>query len=159
MKIMMKFKMNLLLAALVFVASGCSSHDDDIVTIETPETTTIERGNDARPSWQNPNYDDYELTMTVVVTLQDTLRPYASDEDLMAATIDGQVRALATARTSGNKWYFPLTIAANGGERTMTLSYWCKDLQRIFTIDAWATFDPSAAPTGTSALYEPLFVK
>jgi hypothetical protein len=129
---------------------GCSSDDDT-------ETESVTAGADARPSWQKPNYDLYEQTMTVDVLLQDALQGYASENDLMCATVRGEVRALtAPVKKVSGQWYFPLIVASNDAGVDILLSYYCDALHRIFTT-AWTKFDASARPTGTGGIYEPVF--
>ena len=158
---MMLKKSILTLAALAFMAWGCSSDDDSTPEPQppTPETPTeITEGTDVRPTWQAPNYDLYEQTMIVRVQLQDTLNKYVSSLDLLCATIGGEVRGVAAPQFVEDAWLFPLTIASNDAGVDVGLSYYCDRLHRIFTID-WTTFDASVAPTGTGGIYQPKFVK
>lgn len=144
----------LALAALAFMAWGCSSDDDKLES----QPTEISAGTDVRPAWQAPNYDLYEQTMVVEVQLQDTLNKYASAQDLLCATIGGEVRGVAAPQEEDGTWLFPLTIAGNDAGVAVGLSYYCDQLHRIFTID-WTTFDASVAPTGTGGIYQPRFLK
>ena len=83
--------------AFALMAWGCSSDNDD---------GTIPMGKDVRPEWQAPNYDILEQLMCVEVTLQDKLTPYASEADMMCATIDGEVRAVSTPYKVDDRWHF-----------------------------------------------------
>ena len=148
----MKKNIILALAALAFVAWGCSSDNDDMTTKDIPE------GTDARPTWQAPNYDSYEQIMMVELTLQDTLQSYASEADLMCATIGSEVRGVATPELVDGKWKFTLIVASNDEGVDVGLSYYCDQLHRIFTAN-WMTFDASTVPTGTGGIYQPEFVK
>ena len=157
---MMK-KSILALAALALLAWGCSSDGDGTSTQPTPPTPTpteIPAGTDTRPTWQSPNYDLYEQTMIVEVQLQDTLAKYASAQDLMSATIGGEVRGVAAAQQNDDNWTFPLIIASNNVGVAIELSYYCDKLHRIFTIQ-WTKFDATVAPTGQGGIYQPEFVK
>ena len=155
----------LALAALVFMAWGCSK-DEEVSNSastpaeqsSTPASSEISMGTDARPVWASPNYNLYEQTMTVEVQLQDALVKYASNQDLVSATINKEVRGLAKPLQVDGQWLFPLTVGSNEAGATVNLSYYCDKLQRIFTIQ-WTTFDSSKAPTGTGDFYKPLFVK
>ena len=137
---------------LAFLAWGCSSDNDE----ERP--TGILEGNDARPTWTSPNYDLYEQTMSVDVLLQDTLKQYASEQDLLCATINNEVRGVATAQQMDDQWLFPLTLGSNETGVMVGLSYYCDKLHRIFSIN-WTQFDASVAPTGTEGIYKPKFVE
>jgi hypothetical protein len=141
---MMK-KVIIALAALAILAWGCSADDSD-------------SGSDARPAWQAPNYDLFEQIMNVQVQMQDTLTQYVSKNDLLCATIDGEVRAVTVPRQVGEGWVAPLMVASNDAGVAVELSYYCEQLHRIFTI-AWTTFDASVAPTGTGGIYQPEFIK
>jgi hypothetical protein len=141
---MMK-KVIIALAALAILAWGCSADDNDL-------------GTDARPAWQAPNYDLFEQVMNVQVQMQDTLTKYVSKNDLLCATIDGEVRAVTVPLQVGDGWVAPLMVASNDAGVAVELSYYCEQLHRIFTI-AWTTFDASVAPTGTGGIYQPEFIK
>ena len=152
------------LAALALVAWGCSSDDDEATEIKTPEKEvlneqpTLSEGTDARPAWQTPDYDSYEQTMMVEVTLQDTLQSYASAADLMCASIGGEVRGVAKPEQVDGTWRFTLIVASNEAGADVSLSYYCDRLHRIFTT-SWTTFDAAAVPVGTGGIYQPEFVK
>ncbi|MBQ7634764.1 MAG: hypothetical protein IJS89_04250 [Bacteroidaceae bacterium] len=144
-----------LLTILIALAlCACSSDEGDVEA--TP--SFLLQGTDARPtSWIAPDYSAYELTMSVQVQLGDTLAKFQSEQDLMCATIAGEVRAVTVPKSTMNEVYYPLTIAGNAGEQTIALQYYCARLSRIYTIQGWAVFDPSAAPTGDDDLYHPCF--
>ncbi len=142
------------LAALALVAWGCSSGEDE----SQPQSAEISIGTDVRPDWQGPNFDLYEQIMKVEVQIQDTLTQYVSEADLLCATINGEVRGVAAPRKVEDKWLFPMTIASNDADVAVSLSYYCDQLHRIYTI-AWTTFDASVAPTGTNGIYKPVFIK
>ena len=150
----------LALAALAFMAWGCSSSDDETKEPEKPTSNqnppTLEMGTDARPSWQVPNFDLYEQVMNVEVVMQDVFASYVSDQDLLCATANGEVRGVATPRKIDTQWMFPLVIASNVAGEDISLSYYCDKLKRIFTID-WTTFDTAVPPTGTGGIYQPVF--
>ena len=152
------------LAALALVAWGCSSDDDEATEKETPkkevlnERPTLSEGTYARPTWQAPNYDSYEQTMMVEVTLQDTLQSYASEADLMCATIGGEVRGVAAPEQVDGTWRATLIVASNEVGVSVDLSYYCDRLHRIFTT-SWTTFDAATMPVGVGSIYQPEFVK
>ena len=158
----------LALAALAFLAWGCSSGGDDSTVIPpnpdnpenpvNPDKKGIAAGTDARPAWVAPDYNMYEYLMYVEVQLEDVLLPYASGNDLIAAFIGGEVFGLAAPIQEDGKWIFPLNIASDETGVKVSLAYYCDKLHRIFTID-WTTYDANMAPTGESSLYRPTFVK
>lgn len=137
-------------------STSCSSSDDDEQPILT--TTRLEQGTDSRPDWQVPNYNLFEMTMSIEINLQDTLQSYASQRDLLCATINGEVRGVATPQQVGGVWLFPLTIGSNEGNVPITLSYYCDNLHRIFTTP-WTQFDATTMPMGTGDIYHPTFLE
>lgn len=92
------------------------------------------------------------------LTMQDALQPYLSANDMVCATIDGEVRGLAAPSQDEGDWLISIIVFSNGAA-PVQLSYYCDHLHRIFTLDDWATFDANVAPTGTGGIYEPIFVK
>lgn len=136
--------------AFALMAWGCSSDDDD---------STIPVGTDVRPEWQAPNYDILEQLMCVEVTLQDKLAPYASEADMMCATIDGEVRAVSTPYKVDDRWHFFMIVGSDNLNVNVSLSYYCDRLHRIFTVSPWTSFDSSLSPSGDTGIYTPIFVK
>lgn len=141
-----------LLLPLVFLS--CSGSDENDPHSPTPQT--IASGNDARPAWQAPQYTSFEQTMSVSLLMQRELEPYVTTQDLLCATIGNEVRGLTAPTVEEGLIFFPLTVAANGKGESITLSYYCERLHRIFTIP-WTTFDASVAPMGEGGIYRPQF--
>jgi len=148
-------KIFLALAALALTAWGCSGNDDND---ENPVEKGFPFGTVTRPAWRIPNFDDYDLSMIVDITLQDTLQSYASYNDLLCATINDEVRGLAEPEKSNNRWRFLITVASDESGQDIKLSYYCDSLHRIFTTN-WIKFDSSIPPTGKGEVYVPVFVK
>ena len=150
----------LFLSIVMCVAWSCSSDsDEESSTPSSPASSSLVPGNDERPTnWTFNDNRQYELRMTVQVQLGDTLANYQSGQDLMCATINGEVRAVAEPSETGGVVYYPLIIFDNGGDSNVSLSYYCDSLHRIYTINDWARFDTSAAPTGNSGIYRPKFI-
>ena len=156
-KMFRKLPIVLSFLSLGLVFTGCSSDDDEQPQTPGTETKGLEPGTDQRPSWQMPNFDNYELTMSVEVQLQDTLQPHASAQDLICATINGEVRGVASPTQVEGVWKFPLVIGSNEGNAAMSLSYYCENLHRIFTTE-WTIFDATTEPMGTNGIYLPTFL-
>ena len=144
----------LLLTALTFMVGSCGNDEVE------PTVSYLQTGSDQRPAnWTEPDYSLYGLTMSVQVELGDTLAKYQSSQDLMCATINGEVRAVTAPMETGGEVYFPLSIASNGEDQMVSLHYYCDRLHRIYTIQDWAIFNASAAPTGNNGIYRPCFTK
>lgn len=150
----------LVLSLVMCVAWSCSSDsDNESSTPPSPAASSLVPGNDERPTnWTFNDNRQYELRMTVQVQLGDTLANYQTSQDLMCATINGEVRAVAEPSETGGVVYYPLIIFDNVGDNYVSLSYYCDSLHRIYTINDWARFDTSAAPTGNSGIYRPKFI-
>ena len=148
--------------------AACGSDDDDNGTtqpeqgeVEEPQTNDgLTPGNDARPTtWIAPDYSQYEHTMAVQVQLTGAIADYQSAADMMCATINDEVRAVTIYQETGGEPFFPLIIANNSTQETISLLYYCDKLHRIFTIKNWATFSQSVPPTGDSGIYRPQFTE
>ena len=158
---MNKYLLFILLTALTLAVGSCSCDDSD----EPDEPTPVQPqtpdyllpGSDSRPDWKFSDNGRYELRMSIQVELGDTLAAYQSSQDLICATIGGEVRAVTQPCETGGAVYYPLIIFDNETGRTVSLSYYCDQLHRIYTITNWAIFDASAAPTGNSGIYRPKF--
>ena len=144
-----------MLAALTLVVGSCG--DDNEPTPRVPDY--LIEGTATRPAWQASDYSLFEHTMSLQVQLGDTLAYFQSQQDLMCATIKGEVRAVSEPQTTEGVVYFPLSIASNGNEGPVSLQYYCDRLHRIYVINEWAIFDPSVAPSGYSGIYRPRFTQ
>ena len=145
----------LAIAALAFMAWGCSSDNDED---KKPVSPLLTQGTDQYPQWLAPDYSLYEQEMYVEVELQDTLTPYASSADLLCATIMNEVRAVSKPTVVNDKYIFKLNVASNDGGVNVQLKYYCDKLHRIYTCD-WIRFDANIEPTGDGDVYKPKFVK
>ena len=145
-----------LLLLLTFMVESCGNEVEEPASI-VPEY--LKEGTATRPTtWMRPDYSLFELTMSVQVQLGDTLASFQSSADLMCATINDEVRAVTKPMVNGSITYYPLTVAGNGGDQTVSLHYYCDRLHRIYTITNWASFNTAATPTGDSGIYRPRFV-
>ena len=95
--------------------------------------------------------------MFVRVQLQDTLQSYASDQDLLCATINNEVRGVAKAKQLNGEWVFDTHIGSNDMGKLINLLYYCDKLHRIYTIE-WGKFDTTTPPTGEGNFYQPVFI-
>lgn len=160
-------KILMIIATIGLVALGCSKSDhEDNTDPDNPNngnenTEAVEQltpGTDERPDWQDPDYDNWEQTMSVMILPQEKLKPYVTENDLLCAQMNGEVRGLTEPVIEEDMIFYPLTVGADGAEARVFLHYYCDKLHRIFSLD-WADFNPSVVPTGESSFYRPLFVK
>ena len=144
--------MFVLLASLVLGA--CSSSDDDN-NVNDPknaaytETTVTEAPawqidwsyNQERPNWTEPDGSLYANWTILKVQIEDALKAYASDGDLMALFVNGEIRALAET----------------GSETVnMSLQYYSSTLKHLFTLTDNITLDADET-TGIDEAFVPEF--
>ena len=166
--------MFVLLASLVLGA--CSSSDDDN-NVNDPknaaytETTVTEApawqidwsNNQERPNWTEPDGSLYANWTILKVQIEDALKAYASDGDLMALFVNGEIRALAKPAVSvgGGTATGKFLMKAYGNETgsetvNMSLQYYSQTLKHLFTLTDNITLD-SDETTGIDEAFIPEF--
>ena len=166
--------MFVLLASLVLGA--CSSSDDDN-NVNDPknaaytETTVTEApawqidwtNNQERPNWTEPDGSLYANWTILKVQIEDALKAYASDGDLMALFVNGEIRALAKPAVSvgGGTATGKFLMKAYGNETgsetvNMSLQYYSSTLKHLFTLTDNITLDADVT-TGIDAAFVPKF--
>lgn len=166
--------MFVLLASLVLGA--CSSSDDDN-NVNDPknaayaETTVTEApawqidwsNNQERPNWTEPDGSLYANWTILKVQIEDALKAYASDGDLMALFVDGEIRALAKPAVSvgGGTATGKFLMKAYGNETgsetvNMSLQYYSSTLKHLFTLTDNITLDADET-TGIDEAFVPEF--
>ena len=121
------------------------------------------KSDNARPTWTVPDdlYKTFGSTMAVQVTVQDELMPYVSDDDLMCATINGEIRAVSGLLRTLDEVCFSLVIAGDAGDSNngkVSLSYYCSQLKRIYTVSDWKPFTPGLSPMQDGKPYVVRFI-
>ena len=158
--------MFILLASLVLGA--CSSDNDGPFTVITPDEVPVwhvDWNNDqTRPNWTEPDASLYENWTILKVQIEDELKPYVSEGDLMALFVNGELRGLASpavnasdGQTAGGKFL----MKAYGNETSKetvhaSLQYYSQKLKHLFTLSANINLS-SDVTTGTDEDYVPLF--
>ena len=160
--------MSVLLAALVLGA--CSSSDDG-KSAEYTETEVNEApvwkidwsNNQERPDWTEPDGTAYENWTIMKVQIEDALKPYTSDGDLLALFVNGEIRGMAkpAVNVSDGKATskFLMKIYGNeaGSEKVnMSLQYYNQTLKHLFTLTDNITLD-SDETTGIDEDFIPEF--
>ena len=142
-----------LFAFLPLWLTGCSSSDDDDnSTFKASTFSAAERptwqidlsGNAAAPSWTAPDPTKFESSMFILVKLQDELKPYSTDGDLMTVFINDECRAVPAVRNVDDNGdiYFVLKIRGNGNDRDVNfgLCYYCPAISQLFILEGRETF-------------------
>ena len=163
--------MFVLLASLVLGA--CSSDDDNNVNdpknAAYTETTVTEApawqidwsNNQERPNWTEPDGSLYANWTILKVQIEDALKAYASDGDLMALFVNGEIRALAKPAVSvgGGTATGKFLMKAYGKEAgtvNMSLQYYSQQLKHLFTLTGDINLDADET-TGIDEAYIPEF--
>ena len=173
MKTMNKIKLAfVLLAGLVFGA--CGSDDDggnnnnnnvkytETAVSEAPSWQIDWSFNQERPVWTKPDAGSYGNWTIMMVQLEETLRPYASDDDMMAIFVNGEIRGLATPAEgtvkNGNAAFLMKVYGNETGTETVNVSlqYYSKRLNQIFNLSENISLN-SDESTGIDEDYIPLF--
>lgn len=149
----------IMMAAVLTMMWGCSSSDDDnepdpkpnlfnkteteltwTKTAATSEMKIDWSSNDPVPTWTSPNSGKYESWMILMVTLQPELAVFSSENDMMAAFIGDEIRALShPALVKGESQNVTFILKIYGNETAdkvlkMKLSYYCSNLHQTFTL-------------------------
>jgi len=163
--------MFVLLASLVLGA--CSSSDDDsdskevLITeaavTEAPQWAMDWSNNQERPNWTEPDGSLYANWTILKVQIEDALKAYASDGDLMALFVNGEIRALAKPAVSvgGGTATGKFLMKAYGNETgsetvNMSLQYYSSTLKHLFTLTDNITLDADET-TGIDEAFVPEF--
>lgn len=165
--------MFVLLASLVLGA--CSSDDDNNVNdpknAAYTETTVTEApawqidwsNNQEHPNWTEPDGSLYANWTILKVQIEDALKAYASDGDLMALFVNGEIRALAKPAVSvgGGTATGKFLMKAYGNETgsetvNMSLQYYSSTLKHLFTLTDNITLDADVT-TGIDEAFIPEF--
>lgn len=150
------YSIAILLASLTLWA--CGSDDE-----ETPSGYSVETvsqapawqvnwtGNDSRPDWQEPNSADYENWTMLLLQVEDELKPYATENDLLALFVGDELRGLtgpARVVTDGEeivqKGEFILKAFGNEADQnvmSVTLRYYCSQLKQTFSRTVEMTYE------------------
>ena len=106
--------------------------------------------NQPRPDWQEPSPSAYINFSVILVTLEDELQPYASDNDLLALFVGDELRGMSgpaldmsTGETDTN--HFLVKAYGNESDGDMidvTLKYYNAQLRQVFSRSTTMTYDP-----------------
>ena len=167
-------KMYLAVALLASLVLGACSSDDDNDSKSAPYTeTTVSEApvwqidwnyNQERPEWQKPDGSLYQNWTTMMVQIEDALKPYVSEGDLMALFVNGELRGLASpavavggSQTGSSKFLMKAYGNETGTETVnASLQYYSQTLKHLFTLSDRITMD-SDESIGIDEDYIPQF--
>lgn len=172
--------MSMLLASLVLGAcSSSDSNSDDNgngkgngnnpayteTILNVPPTWQIDWSyNQERPSWTEPDATLYENWTILKVLIEDELKPYTSEGDMMALFVNGELRGMATPavivgsnQVENGKFVMKAWGNETGAETVnISLQYYSQTLKHIFTLSDVIKFS-SDLDTGIESDYIPAF--
>ena len=167
-------KMYLAVALLASLVLGACSSDDDNDSKSAPYTeTTVSEApvwqidwnyNQECPDWQKPDGSLYQNWTTMMVQIEDALKPYVSEGDLMALFVNGELRGLASpavavggSQTGSTKFLMKAYGNETGTETVnASLQYYSQTLKHLFTLSDRITMD-SDESIGIDEDYIPQF--
>ena len=107
---------------------------------------------DTKPSWQNPDPTLYDSNMFYLVRLDEELKEYSTDNDMMAMFMNGICRGVSARNVSedGNI-FFLLHVKGKGSEsgEPLELRYYCDKLHHTNVLPDITTFVPNNIITPT----------
>lgn len=150
------FRNILILASLTFLWA-CDGDDDgktsgySVTNVsEVPEWQIDWSSNQERPDWQEPVASNYENWAVMLFIMEDELRPYVDENDMMALFVGNELRGLASPAISigdgdDDSAFFLLKAYGNDSGQTLltvTLRYYSSRLKHIFTRSAQIYYEP-----------------
>lgn len=162
--------MSFLLASLMIVACKDSDNDNDTAYTVTSQSDEPQwhidwSNNQERPNWTEPDASLYENWTILKVQIEDALKPYVSENDLMAIFVNGELRGLANpavnvadGQTANGKFLMKAYGNETGTETVnMSLKYYSHNLKHIFTLSEDITLN-SDETTGIDDDFIPEFI-
>ena len=106
--------------------------------------------NEPRPDWQEPSASSYMNFSVILVTLEEELQPYASNDDLLALFVGDELRGMSgpaldmsTGETDNKHFLVKAYGDESGGDMIdVTLKYYNAQLRQVFSRSTTMTYDP-----------------
>lgn len=145
---------SVLMVALIMMW-GCSSDGDDngqdgdhstFAPSASPTWAMDWTADAAAPDWKEPDVTRFECSMTMLVSLQQSLAAYSTDRDVMAVFVDGDCRGVSYRNKLANGRVEYLLLVKGTSEETghtMELRYYCDSLHHMNVLTALRPFEPS----------------
>ena len=142
MKEMKKIESILLYAVALVMLWACSSSDDGnapvegvtVTSADTPPVWKVEiqlpPGDvQGKPNWdwdegEDPDLYQFENNMTAILSISDETLPFTSDDDRVAAIVDGEVRDVVPRVPYGDGYAFMLFIPYDAEEDLVEIQYY-----------------------------------
>lgn len=160
-KNMKKNILTLLLIPAITLLWGCGSDDDSSdspgatlkeASVGKPDWSIDLTYNEPTPDWQAPDPSLYENWMIFMVRMQEELKPYISDDDMLALFVGDQLRAVAHPAKPADEHvaddeatFFIMKVLGNENsnqEIEATLKYWSSQTHQTFSIKGKGRFIP-----------------
>ena len=106
--------------------------------------------NQPRPDWQEPSASSYLNFSVILVTLEEELQPYASNNDMLALFVGDELRGMSgpaldmsTGETDNKHFLVKAYGDESGGDMIdVTLKYYNAQLRQVFSRSTTMTYDP-----------------
>ena len=152
---MKKIFMMMAITSMVLMSTACSGSDDEGNNVQQKSLTVVSSGrpdwhvdltyNETTPDWQAPDPSLYENWFIMMFHVQDELKAYFSDDDMVAVFINDELRALShparsmdgSQTAAGDSIYYILKVYGNESAELdiqVTLKLWSAMLHQTFTI-------------------------
>ena len=106
--------------------------------------------NQPRPDWQEPSASSYMNFSVILVTLEEELQPYASNNDLLALFVGDELRGMSgpaldmsTGETDNKHFVVKAYGDESGGDMIdVTLKYYNAQLRQVFSRSTTMAYNP-----------------
>lgn len=146
----------IMMIAVLTVAWGCSSDDEEnnkekwtnsiYVPCDEPTWAVDWTAADSKPSWQNPDPTLYDSNMFYLVKLDEELKEYSTENDIMAMFMGDKCRGVSARNVlpDGNV-AFLLHVKGKGSEsgEPLELRYYCDKLHHTNILPDITTYAPN----------------
>lgn len=115
---------------------------------EAPQWKVDWSGNEARPDWQEPDASAYASFAVMIVTIEEVLQPYVSQDDLLAIFVGDELRGLASPLVKGDGTVDATRFLLKGysnesadDQVVVTMKYYNAQLKQLFSLSESMTLD------------------
>ncbi len=119
-------------------------------TVDQEPAWTIDWSfNQERPDWKEPEPSNYEKWMVMLFKIEDELKPYVDENDLLALFVDNELQGLAKPAIrldyASSQPSFLMKVYMQDSDETMvnlTVSYYSNRLKQIFSRSSQILYKP-----------------